>query len=107
MVEYAKFGIMLNLLGFYGNGRHCHEEVDECVTGAHKCSLNASCKDISAGYKCYCNPGFVGNGYKCNVPVDECALGIHECSKYADCIDLDNGYTCKCRTKDQFQSWNS
>jgi hypothetical protein len=40
-------------------------DVNECATGAHNCSVNATCTNTPGGYACTCNSGFAGNGKNC------------------------------------------
>ena len=41
-------------------------DVDECVTGAHKCDLTASkCLNNPGNYSCQCKDGFFENKNNC------------------------------------------
>ena len=42
---------------------------DECVTGSHNCSVNATCSNTESGFTCSCNSGFNGDGVTCDVEV--------------------------------------
>ena len=46
---------------------------DECVTGSHNCSANATCSDTESGFTCSCNSGYIGDGVTCEVEIcSEC-----------------------------------
>ncbi|KAJ8307441.1 hypothetical protein KUTeg_015525 [Tegillarca granosa] len=38
-------------------------DVNECATGQHNCTGNATCTNNVGNYSCSCNLGFTGNGY--------------------------------------------
>ena len=40
-------------------------DVDECISGTHNCSNNATCTDSDGSYLCSCKPGYDGDGYAC------------------------------------------
>ena len=40
-------------------------DIDECLTGAHHCSVFATCDNMIGTYTCTCLPGYVGNGTVC------------------------------------------
>lgn len=40
-------------------------DVDECVEGSHKCSVDAVCNNTKGSYKCTCKPGYHGDGLTC------------------------------------------
>ena len=53
-------------------GKSC-EDVDECLTGSHKCHQNATCTNINGDYICSCEPPLVGNGLDCiNIECPSC-----------------------------------
>lgn len=39
--------------------------VDQCSTGSHDCSSNATCISLKGSYECTCNLGFEGDGRVC------------------------------------------
>ena len=58
----------------YQNDRVDHKEhvlnlfyvdVDECASGAHNCSNNATCTDTDDSYSCTCKSGYDGDGFNC------------------------------------------
>ncbi|XP_020620938.1 uromodulin-like [Orbicella faveolata] len=73
--------------GFVGNGKHCEgaketstqkaveiaegpsdvaaQVIDQCFTGSHDCSSNATCVPLKGSYDCICNLGFEGDGRVC------------------------------------------
>ncbi|KAI1885405.1 hypothetical protein AGOR_G00219820 [Albula goreensis] len=57
----------------YINGRYDCEgpavlsDIDECVSGTHKCSPNAVCLNTQGSYKCKCKQGYRGSGTECSV----------------------------------------
>lgn len=40
-------------------------DINECNTGTHNCSAQATCTNTSGGFVCTCNPGYWGNGVTC------------------------------------------
>ena len=50
--------------GYMGDGRTCLD-IDECITGATNCSINAKCLNTIGGFQCACSSGYTGNGYSC------------------------------------------
>ena len=81
--------------GFTETGKVCNN-VNECASGIHACSLNAVCIDTTGSYTCACKPGFNGNGNTC-YNVDECDLQADSCDVNANCIDPTGSYKCACR----------
>lgn len=51
-------------------------DVDECLLGTDRCSVNAACANTEGGYDCDCFEGFRGNGKVC-VPT----LSLHRIEK--------------------------
>ena len=53
--------------GYTGDGRVCTSAspTDECGTGRHNCSPNATCTDTLEAYTCACFGGLAGNGVVC------------------------------------------
>ncbi|XP_031564631.1 uncharacterized protein LOC116300012 [Actinia tenebrosa] len=45
-------------------GKHC-KDVDECTTGQHDCSVNATCTNTIGSFNCKCKNGYLGNGNIC------------------------------------------
>ena len=41
-------------------------DIDECVTGTHRCSKFATCDNTRGSYTCECLPGYIGNGTQCS-----------------------------------------
>ncbi|MFN7135071.1 MAG: EGF domain-containing protein, partial [Myxococcales bacterium] len=71
-------------------------DVDECATGAHDRSLNATCTNTPGSFSCACNSGYTGNGVSC-ADVNECATGAHNCSPNAICSNSPGSFSCACR----------
>lgn len=46
--------------------RSCFSDLDECLSGARPCDVNASCTNSDGSYSCVCNQGFTGNGTVCD-----------------------------------------
>ena len=46
--------------------RSCFSDLDECLSGARPCEVNASCTNSDGSYSCVCNQGFTGNGTVCD-----------------------------------------
>lgn len=46
--------------------RSCFSDLDECLSGARTCDVNASCTNSDGSYSCVCNQGFTGNGTVCD-----------------------------------------
>ena len=44
----------------------CFSDLDECLSSARPCDVNASCTNIDGSYSCVCNQGFTGNGTVCD-----------------------------------------
>lgn len=40
-------------------------DIDECASGAHDCSPDATCNNIKGSYVCNCNPMYYGDGKLC------------------------------------------
>ena len=46
--------------------RSCFSDLDECLSDARPCDVNASCTNSDGSYSCVCNQGFTGNGTVCD-----------------------------------------
>ena len=44
-------------------------DVNECVTGADICHMNATCNNTDGSYDCDCMYGFTGDGFNCSSKV--------------------------------------
>ena len=40
-------------------------DIDECVSKANPCDVNANCSNSEGSYSCSCREGFDGNGKTC------------------------------------------
>lgn len=43
----------------------CVTDKDECLTGNHRCSHQASCVNTEGSYTCQCEKGYAGDGFRC------------------------------------------
>ena len=41
------------------------QDIDECLTRAHRCQADATCINTVGGYNCTCDPGYGGDGFNC------------------------------------------
>ncbi|KAI2668383.1 Nephronectin [Labeo rohita] len=46
------------------DNRTCKDK-DECLTGNHRCSHQASCVNTEGSYTCKCEKGYTGDGFRC------------------------------------------
>jgi hypothetical protein len=94
--------------GYYNSGSGC-TDLNECTSGAAKCSDKATCTNTPGSFTCTCNAGFEGDGKTCCGPgfkqssgtcqdIHECNEGLDDCADTADCANNTGGYTCKCKT---------
>lgn len=81
--------------GYVQIGSTC-VDVDECLTGAHHCAGNATCKNTSGGYECTCLTGFEGSGFECR-DINEC-LTWNACDSNATCTNTLGSYKCTCNS---------
>lgn len=44
----------------------CFLDVDECVIGIDKCSVNVLCSNSEGFYSCICKFGYFGDGIDCD-----------------------------------------
>ena len=72
------------VLNTFGNGLS-YQDIDECATGIHKCSVNANCYNNDGSYTCTCRTGYSGNGRSCQ-GIYQYISNIHVCFANADCI---------------------
>ena len=70
-------------------------EPNECLTGTHRCNMNAECTDASPGYTCACKAGYNGDGFICE-DLDECAQP-GRCSPDSVCTNAPGSYVCTCK----------
>ncbi|XP_065180019.1 fibrillin-2-like [Sycon ciliatum] len=59
VVECGPTGVATNI-----SGTLC-SNIDECTTGVHNCSSDATCTDTDGGFLCRCSPGHYGPGTTC------------------------------------------
>ena len=71
-------------------------DVDECSSGLHQCSLNATCTNSIGSYNCRCKLGFSGNGSHC-IDVNECMENSHNCDSNAECHNKAGRFICVCK----------
>uniref|UniRef100_A0A915PK39 EGF-like domain-containing protein n=1 Tax=Setaria digitata TaxID=48799 RepID=A0A915PK39_9BILA len=78
-------------------GVSCFEDVNECITERHNCSLKATCINEIGTYRCKCNELFLGDGFTCK-QADACYLRYREkCSINAVCDEKSpEGPECVC-----------
>ena len=43
----------------------CFADVNECITGEHKCDAKADCNNTEGSFECTCKAGYSGNGVYC------------------------------------------
>ena len=82
--------------GFVLNDKSVCDDFDECASGTHLCSENASCANTVGSFNCTCKTGFSGNGLSCLLS-DRCAAGFHNCHADAMCENTDVSYSCICK----------
>ncbi|XP_059149212.1 uncharacterized protein LOC131936280 [Physella acuta] len=81
--------------GYIGDCNQC-EDIDECATGGHNCSLfGQQCINLDGSFTCGCKPGYFSNGGLCT-DIDECEYGIHNCGDHAECVNNLGGFSCEC-----------
>lgn len=76
------------------------EDINECLTGAHKCrtNLNQTCVNTNGSYTCACPlPGYELNAlYDCQ-DIDECAVSAtNPCGSDRLCVNTVGSYQCTC-----------
>ena len=74
--------------------------INECLTGDHRCDENAWCTDEVASkdnlynfYSCHCHVGYDGDGTYCDL-IDQCRSG--PCPINSDCTSHFTGVHCDC-----------
>ena len=94
--------------GYYKSGGEC-VDINECTSGAAKCSDKGTCANSPGSFTCTCKEGFSGDGKTCCGPgfkqssgtcqdIHECNDGLDDCADNADCANTTGSYTCKCKT---------
>nr|XP_058965733.1 uncharacterized protein LOC131792381 [Pocillopora verrucosa] len=78
-------------------GLTCDEDIDECATREHNCSVDGVCGNVEGSYNCGCKPGYSGDGRTCK-DIDECASGTHNCSADAVCNNTKGSFNCSCKS---------
>ncbi|XP_070546619.1 uncharacterized protein [Ptychodera flava] len=48
--------------GYEGDGKLRCANINECKTGTHNCTTNATCTDSPGSFSCECDDGFTGDG---------------------------------------------
>lgn len=95
--------------GFYKAANGQCVDLNECTSGAAKCSSNAVCENSEGSFTCTCKEGYQGDGKTCCLPgytisngtcqdIHECNLGVDDCDDNANCSNTTGSYTCKCKT---------
>ena len=64
----------VTVLALWGcdDGEVTETPVNECTTGKHNCSPNATCTDTASSFTCTCTSGYTGDGVTCT-DIDECS----------------------------------
>ncbi|XP_068719046.1 sushi, von Willebrand factor type A, EGF and pentraxin domain-containing protein 1-like [Montipora capricornis] len=65
-------------------------DILDCAS--NPCNNDATCVEVTDGYRCICKPGFTGAN--CEVEDDECVS--NPCAIGSSCVDKVNGYLCLC-----------
>jgi len=79
-------------------GRHCDEDIDECVINSTTCLNGASCTNTPGSFFCACADGYVGRF--CSLE-DECYVDDGYCSNNGKCnVSVGKNdtaqYLCRC-----------
>nr|XP_058965735.1 uncharacterized protein LOC131792383 [Pocillopora verrucosa] len=77
-------------------GQICDEDIDECATQDHGCSIHAVCRNAEGSHNCTCKPGYSWDGRTCQ-DSDECLTGTHNCSADAVCNNTKGSHNCTCK----------
>ncbi|XP_037938996.1 fibrillin-2 [Teleopsis dalmanni] len=79
----------------YSNEIFSCKEIDECVTGTHKCSHD--CINTIGSYRCICPGGyrFVNSSEHVCEDIDECQSKPDLCGSL-NCVNLPGAFTCLC-----------
>merc|ERR1711881_168936 len=72
----------------------CNGDVDECTTGSHTCSSDATCTNTEGSFTCTCKTGYTGDGFTCS-DINECASS-NACPPGATWVNSDGSFTCTC-----------
>ena len=56
--------------GYHGPVESC-QDLNECKSSKHECSLYALCTNAEGSYSCTCNKGYSGDGRDCK-DIKEC-----------------------------------
>jgi len=86
--------------GYKLEGRYKCRDVDECMTGAHKCEQESTaCNNTPGGYTCQCKNGYqpAQSLFKCQ-DINECDYGEHKCdNQTTTCSNKLGTYNCQCK----------
>uniref|UniRef100_A0A158P9N2 Nidogen 1a n=1 Tax=Angiostrongylus cantonensis TaxID=6313 RepID=A0A158P9N2_ANGCA len=89
-------GVCANGCASGWTGRHCDQDVDECVAGVVSCGPNAECVNTAGGYECRCQKGYSGDGKLCSL-AERCYSRFgRSCSANASCEENPDGPRCVC-----------
>ena len=79
-----------------------HTDIDECVTGSHRCHAQATCTNTPGGHSCACNVGWTGSGTSC-VGEWPCIEYRHNWKHWADTLHAcANLATCMLSTREGY-----
>ncbi|XP_049540583.1 protein kinase C-binding protein NELL1-like isoform X3 [Anopheles darlingi] len=76
-------------------GDSCEKDLDECMTGQHRCGETTDCVNMPGWYFCKCKSGFETKGSDC-VDIDECKARTHSCHPSAQCVNTQGHFNCEC-----------
>ncbi|XP_031568347.1 delta-like protein C [Actinia tenebrosa] len=78
-------------------GKHC-KDVNECTSGHHDCSVNATCTNTIGSFNCTCKNGYLGNGRNCTEQPTTVSDPCHSnpCLNAGTCQVQRQEYTCIC-----------
>ncbi|KAM3606136.1 uncharacterized protein V6R79_011362 [Siganus canaliculatus] len=82
-------------MGYEGDGLMCND-INECLSGLHRCHSRARCNNTLGSYSCVCLSGYIGDGTNCQ-DVDECQKENGGCHPNAICTNSEGGRQCTCR----------
>ncbi|XP_067287431.1 fibulin-2 isoform X2 [Pseudorasbora parva] len=79
---------------------HTCEDVNECTSGRHNCSLDEVCVNREGSYQCVrlnemCDEGFIHNQNRDCVDLNECVTNAHTCQADERCVNTVGGFVCE------------